>query len=280
MRCSSNGASPRRSTGCRGRPGRRPRRRFYLEQSQTEIAAATGVPLGTVDADDARPPAHGRRAGGGAVSEAVDYLLGEMEPDRAARFAAELERDAALRAEVERLRPIVTRLERSPETHGRACAAAAARVRGRGHRGAVARRARAGRARAGRAAATPPLARPGPAVAGLSRRLLAAGPGSACCSTATPSRDATRAEPDRRRRPGREQAHRRTSDRVNVRVERPAADRRRRSSTRCVARRGQAARRPRLVPGGRGRDGDASTAAAGRPGPVQLLRHLARAGRR
>ena len=48
------------------------------------------------------------------MSEAVDYLLGEMEPDRAERFAAELERDAALRAEVERLRPIVTRLETLP----------------------------------------------------------------------------------------------------------------------------------------------------------------------
>jgi anti-sigma-K factor RskA len=48
------------------------------------------------------------------VSEAVDYLLGEMEPDRVARFEAELERDAALRAEVERLRPVVTRLDALP----------------------------------------------------------------------------------------------------------------------------------------------------------------------
>ena len=48
------------------------------------------------------------------MNEAVDYLLGEMEPDRAARFEAELARDAHLRAEVERLRPVVTRLDALP----------------------------------------------------------------------------------------------------------------------------------------------------------------------
>ena len=39
-----------------------------------------------------------------------DYLLGELPPDERAAFEAELERDAALRAEVERLAPVVTRL--------------------------------------------------------------------------------------------------------------------------------------------------------------------------
>jgi len=39
-----------------------------------------------------------------------DYLLGELAPDERAAFEAELERDAALRAEVERLEPVVTRL--------------------------------------------------------------------------------------------------------------------------------------------------------------------------
>jgi anti-sigma-K factor RskA len=48
------------------------------------------------------------------MSEAVDYLLGEMEPERAARFEAELARDRALRAEVERLRPVITRLDGLP----------------------------------------------------------------------------------------------------------------------------------------------------------------------
>lgn len=49
------------------------------------------------------------------MSESVDYLLGEMEPERAALFEAELARDAALRAELERLRPVVTRLSGLPE---------------------------------------------------------------------------------------------------------------------------------------------------------------------
>ncbi|MDA0142418.1 hypothetical protein OJ962_33345, partial [Solirubrobacter sp. CPCC 204708] len=48
------------------------------------------------------------------MSDAADYLLGEMEPERAARFEAELARDAALRAEVERLRPVVARLDALP----------------------------------------------------------------------------------------------------------------------------------------------------------------------
>jgi anti-sigma-K factor RskA len=48
------------------------------------------------------------------VSEAVDYLLGELDPAETARFEAALERDAALRAEVERLRPVVTRLDALP----------------------------------------------------------------------------------------------------------------------------------------------------------------------
>jgi anti-sigma-K factor RskA len=48
------------------------------------------------------------------VSEPVDYLLGELEPARAAAFERALATDAALRDEVERLRPIVTRLERLP----------------------------------------------------------------------------------------------------------------------------------------------------------------------
>ena len=40
-----------------------------------------------------------------------DYLLGELSPGERARFEAELSRDPALAAEVERLRPVVARLE-------------------------------------------------------------------------------------------------------------------------------------------------------------------------
>jgi anti-sigma-K factor RskA len=40
-----------------------------------------------------------------------DYLLGELPPEQRAAFEAELADDAALRAEVERLVPVVTRLE-------------------------------------------------------------------------------------------------------------------------------------------------------------------------
>lgn len=48
------------------------------------------------------------------MNDATDYLLGEMEPDRVAAFEAALARDATLRAEVDALRPVVTRLERLP----------------------------------------------------------------------------------------------------------------------------------------------------------------------
>jgi anti-sigma-K factor RskA len=48
------------------------------------------------------------------MSEPVDYLLGEMEPERRAQFEAEIARDDALRAEVERLRGVVTRVEALP----------------------------------------------------------------------------------------------------------------------------------------------------------------------
>jgi len=48
------------------------------------------------------------------VNDAVDYLLGELDPERAASFERSLASDAKLRAEVERLRPVVTRLEHLP----------------------------------------------------------------------------------------------------------------------------------------------------------------------
>ena len=48
------------------------------------------------------------------MNEAVDYLLGEMDPERAVRFEVELAQNASLRAEVERLRPVVTRLDALP----------------------------------------------------------------------------------------------------------------------------------------------------------------------
>lgn len=47
-------------------------------------------------------------------SEATAYLLGELDPEQAAAFEHALADDAALRAEVERLRPVVSRLERLP----------------------------------------------------------------------------------------------------------------------------------------------------------------------
>ena len=48
------------------------------------------------------------------MNDATDYLLGEMEPDRAADFERALAKDAELRAEIEALRPVVRRLEALP----------------------------------------------------------------------------------------------------------------------------------------------------------------------
>jgi anti-sigma-K factor RskA len=48
------------------------------------------------------------------MSDATDYLLGEMEPARTAAFEARLANEPDLRAEVDALRPVVTRLERLP----------------------------------------------------------------------------------------------------------------------------------------------------------------------
>jgi anti-sigma-K factor RskA len=48
------------------------------------------------------------------VSEPVDYLLGELDPARAAAFESAMAVDPRLRDEVERLRPTVSRLERLP----------------------------------------------------------------------------------------------------------------------------------------------------------------------
>ncbi len=45
---------------------------------------------------------------------AVEYLLGELPADQIDRFEAELLLDSGLRAEVERLRPVVARLESTP----------------------------------------------------------------------------------------------------------------------------------------------------------------------
>jgi anti-sigma-K factor RskA len=48
------------------------------------------------------------------VSEPVAYLLGELDPARSAEFERAMAADAELRAEVERLRPVVSKLERLP----------------------------------------------------------------------------------------------------------------------------------------------------------------------
>jgi anti-sigma-K factor RskA len=48
------------------------------------------------------------------VTDPTAYLLGELEPADAAAFEHAMEADAKLREEVERLRPVVTRLERLP----------------------------------------------------------------------------------------------------------------------------------------------------------------------
>jgi anti-sigma-K factor RskA len=48
------------------------------------------------------------------VSEPVAYLLGEMDAEQATRFEHAMATDAGLRAEVERLRSVVGRLERVP----------------------------------------------------------------------------------------------------------------------------------------------------------------------
>jgi anti-sigma-K factor RskA len=48
------------------------------------------------------------------VTDPTAYLLGELEPAEAAAFERAMASDAKLRAEVERLRPVVTRLEALP----------------------------------------------------------------------------------------------------------------------------------------------------------------------
>jgi anti-sigma factor RsiW len=48
------------------------------------------------------------------VSEPVAYLLGELDDAQSAEFERAMTADPELRAEVERLRPVVTRLERVP----------------------------------------------------------------------------------------------------------------------------------------------------------------------
>ena len=48
------------------------------------------------------------------MSEPVAYLLGELDAPRSPRSSARWPADAALRAEVERLRPVVSKLERLP----------------------------------------------------------------------------------------------------------------------------------------------------------------------
>ena len=48
------------------------------------------------------------------MSEPVAYLLGELDASQIAAFERAMASDAALRAEVERLRPVVSKLERLP----------------------------------------------------------------------------------------------------------------------------------------------------------------------
>ena len=48
------------------------------------------------------------------MSEPVAYLLGELDASQIAAFERAMAGDAALRAEVERLRPVVSKLERLP----------------------------------------------------------------------------------------------------------------------------------------------------------------------
>lgn len=48
------------------------------------------------------------------MSEPVDYLLGELDDAQIAEFERAMTADPELRAEVERLRPVVTKLERVP----------------------------------------------------------------------------------------------------------------------------------------------------------------------
>ena len=48
------------------------------------------------------------------MSEPVAYLLGELDDAQVAEFERAMTADPALREEVERLRPVVSRLERVP----------------------------------------------------------------------------------------------------------------------------------------------------------------------
>ena len=48
------------------------------------------------------------------MSDVTDYLLGELDPERVPEFEARLRTDAALRAEVDSLRPVVSRLSALP----------------------------------------------------------------------------------------------------------------------------------------------------------------------
>ena len=156
------------------------------------------------------------------MSEAVDYLLGEMEPDRAARFEARARRDADAASRGRASAPDRHAARDAPRRRvGGRGAAAAARVRGRGHHGAVARRARAGLTRAGRAApAPPPRLVLRPAVAALCAvALLAAGIGLGVLLDRDPE-PATRLvlSPIEGVDPGASGRVGVTSDRVNVRV--------------------------------------------------------------
>ena len=122
-----------------------------------------------------------------------DYLLGELDDAERAAFEAELARDPALAAEVERLRPIVSRLESLD----------ARRVGPAG--GARARDAAAGGARG--AARRPRRARPP-----WWRRALVAAPARRGRARARPAR------PRRRRRPAARRRRRRRRGAVSGRV--------------------------------------------------------------
>ena len=228
------------------------------------------MPLGTVKTRMIRALRRMRElAGGRGVNDATDYLLGEMEPERAADFERALADDAALRAEVEALRPVVTRLERC-------------------------------RPRAGTRPSPPPLQLPGPAASrGAAPRAPArAAPGGRGAVRGRAARGGRRPRRAARPRPG---ARRRGSCCAPIGGARPGASGR----VGVVGRPRQRARRAACQPTGDGqfyelwllgadkqlvglgsfRVDDDGTATLKLPLPVDpgaftLLRHLARARRR
>ena len=217
-----------------------------------------GIPLGTVKMRMVQGLARLRdlldARGAQRMNERLsDYLLGELDARERAAFEAELARDPALAAEVERLRPVVTRLESLEPRRGSRRRRRRSRCR--------ARRRRRRRARAAGGAARSCCARSPRPRSRWSCSRSASAPGCCWAATTTP---ATTAGASSRSRPSSRSAARRTAPprsrrrdgRATIQRPRPAAERRRRLLRALAAQLADDLVVARLVPGpglGRGR---------------------------